>query len=551
MPPLSQRTLLTDLQQTHFPAGIHDQAAYRQLQELALTWLRAHGYRLQPVNLSFPDVPFDQAGAYYLPAPAVTVEQLSAACRRHSRLHRYRPDRVVALLTLAATLAPQTGLGEWRDLAAADAQALLEQIRRLAPAAGYKIEADSLSQPVPPDLAAARQAIRDQLARSGVAPRVASLHQAATRAAYGESYPIDRDDPEESATFAAVLAVLDEELTRAGYLTQGDNGVYPPAPLPLPADIQARARPALAGLTPIAAEDGNPLLLASEVETALLAAAGYGSEPLSDARRRELVRSSWARAALEHHRWEADPQWRAARDFDPPRAQGAYVYQRDLRPRRDPGFTLDLSRSGGLPVHIDRLTIDAGRSLLICLGLVGPLPAVRANWAGLIGGAGGNVYLDGSRVVLKGMQDHILLKRTLPIGYVHWVLLHKQAAYGHLQAGQACYLLDDGRRRVPAGFYPLLDKACPAPFMPAWVDYLWDAGRAAGLLEVASTRRSQGYGAWLLDPNPAAWQEIVAGGLRQGEIAFHLDDLPPVSADIPPVTAAAPPDPVPAAAIPA
>lgn len=541
MPPLSQRTLLAQLQQTHFPAGIHDRAAYRRLQELALTWLREHGYRLQPVSLSFPDVPFDQEGAYYLPAPAVSIEQLTTAFQRHSRIHRYRPDRVVSLVTLASTLAPQIGLGEWRALPDADAGALLEQIRRLAPSAGYRVESDELSQPLPPDLDAARQAIRDQLARSGGAPRIYSLHQAATRAAYGESYPLDRDDPEETQTFAAVLTVLDEELTRAGYLTQADNGIYPAAPLPLPADIQARARHALAGLTPLDTTDG-PVLPTDAVETALLAATGYAAPQLPDSRRRELLHSAWMRAALEHHRWEAAPHWYGPRDFQPPRAQGAYVYQRDLRPRRDPDFTLDLSRSGGLPVHIDRLTIAPGRSLLICLGLVGPLPAVRANWAGLIGGAGGNVYLDGGRVVLKGMQDHILLKRTLPIGYVHWVLLHKQAAYAHLQPGQPCYLLDDGGQRVPAGFYAFLDKACPAPFMPAWADYLWDAGRSRELVELVAARRSQGYGAWLLEPNPDAWQTIVADGLRQGDIAFRLDDLPPASAapaDAPPVTAPA------------
>ena len=109
---LAQHALLARLQQEHFPDGIHDRAAYRRLQELTLAWLREHGYRLQPVSLSFPDVPFDQEGAYYLPLPAVATEQLTAAFQRHSRVHRYRPDRVVSLVTLASALAPQIGLGE-------------------------------------------------------------------------------------------------------------------------------------------------------------------------------------------------------------------------------------------------------------------------------------------------------------------------------------------------------------------------------------------------------------------------------------------------------
>ena len=535
---LAQRALLARLQQEHFPDGIHDRAAYRRLQELTLAWLREHGYRLQPVSLSFPDVPFDQEGAYYLPLPAVATEQLTAAFQRHSRVHRYRPDRVVSLVTLASALAPQIGLGEWRALPDADAGALLEQIRQLAPAAGYRVESDELSQPLPPDLDAARQAIRDYLARSHANLRAAGLHHAVTRAAYGEGYLIDRADPDDLRAFASLLTVLDEELARHGYSPRLADGVYPLQPLPLPADIQARARQAISNLAPIGGDDG-PLLLAAEVETVLAQAAGYAAETLPDLRRRELLDSPWAQAALTHHRWEAAPHWRAARDFTPPRDAGAYAYRRDLRPRRDPQFTLDLSRSGGLPVHIDRLTLDPERGLLLCLGLVGPLPAVRANWAGLVNGAGENRYLDGSRLVLKGMQDHILLKRALPVGYVHWVLLHKQAAHAHLQPGQPCYLLDDGSRRVPAGFYPFLDKACPAPFMPAWADYLWDAGREQSLLELVTTRRSQNYGAWLLQPDPAAWQALVADGLRQGHIIFQLDDPPATPPLAQPATVAA------------
>jgi hypothetical protein len=170
--------------------------------------------------------------------------------------------------------------------------------------------------------------------------------------------------------------------------------------------------------------------------------------------------------------------------------------------------------------------IDDSTRELVCLRLVGPLQAVKANWTKVIGGSSSSYRL--FNVALRGRKavDFTVIKATLPIGWADWVILHKQAGSATAQPEQPVYVLDgdnsdDDTAIVPARFFPLLNRTVGTPLQPHWATYLWRKGIAANLIQPAADH-AVGLHAWRVDvAADEAWDEIIADGLRHGHIVMR------------------------------
>lgn len=122
------------------------------------------------------------------------------------------------------------------------------------------------------------------------------------------------------------------------------------------------------------------------------------------------------------------------------------------------------------------LTIDEEEKSLVYLEMVGAKQAVKANWAALVGG-GKQHYVDGRTITLDGMKRHVRIQKTLPCGWVDWILLHKQASLKEMNPDHPFYLLDNGTQPLPPLFYPILNRCLAVPVLPEWSQYLWVCGR--------------------------------------------------------------------------
>jgi len=66
----------------------------------------------------------------------------------------------------------------------------------------------------------------------------------------------------------------------------------------------------------------------------------------------------------------------------------------------------------------------------------------------------------------------------------------------------------------------MLDRALPLPILPAWTEYLWQAGREAKLIQLLNNGQGQGYAGWRVLPDSEGWQRLVQAGLAGKTLAF-------------------------------
>ena len=82
------------------------------------------------------------------------------------------------------------------------------------------------------------------------------------------------------------------------------------------------------------------------------------------------------------------------------------------------------------------------------------------------------------------------------------------------------FLLDEGKRQIPALFYAMLNKCLAIPVLETWADYLWVSGREEKLIKLLNEGAGQGYAAWRVLPAPEVWQQVVQEGLAMKRLAF-------------------------------
>ena len=240
--------------------------------------------------------------------------------------------------------------------------------------------------------------------------------------------------------------------------------------------------------------------------------------------------------------WFQDPDAANQRDNltpRPPQTESRWisVYEHAVSESVPTEHTICLGDPKTMPsVWAPIAVIDDSTRELVCLRLVGPLQAVKANWTKVIGGSSSSYRL--FNVTLRGRKavDFTIIKATLPIGWADWIILHKQAGSATAQPEQPVYVLDgdnsdDDTAIVPARFFPLLNRTVGTPLQPHWATYLWRTGIAANLIQPAADH-AVGLHAWRVDvAADEAWDEIISDGLRHGHIVMRDAAGNPVAAN--------------------
>lgn len=172
----------------------------------------------------------------------------------------------------------------------------------------------------------------------------------------------------------------------------------------------------------------------------------------------------------------------------------------------------------GFPIHSPALVRD--ETTLVYMELLGPRQAVKANWAALRQHKKSRYFYGGGLEVTKEDKP-ITLKTTLPCGWDHWCLIHRQASYDKLTPQETFYLIDDNTTQSgpPSSFIRFLAKSLSIPILPEWAEYLWIEGRMKALISPL-TKNCYGYGGWKVETGKEAWNTMVSEGLKEKQINF-------------------------------
>ncbi len=169
----------------------------------------------------------------------------------------------------------------------------------------------------------------------------------------------------------------------------------------------------------------------------------------------------------------------------------------------------------GFRIHSPVLVRD--EHTLIYMELLGPRQAVKANWAALRQ-RNRNHYLFG-RIEVNKDDKLTTIKTTLPCGWDHWCLIHRQASYDKLTPQETFYLIDHNQKPSgpPKTFIAFLAKSLAIPILAQWAKYLWVEGRMKELITPLS-EGCYGFGGWKVETHQ--WSEVVSSGLAEGHISF-------------------------------
>ena len=488
-----------------FPDGIRTDEAYRLVAQTAAKACAAIGFGDEE-ELTPPVVAFAARGSYRRQYPPLDAERVQQQLRL-APTSSDRPQQEITCLAVWNQSGWERYGRRWAELSAAQQAAIRAGVDEIAAKEGWQQEGAGddgrYVRPLPPDEAGARRRLDDYLRREAGRPVPASgvLYQTLL-GAYGRSFYTQELPPALSPLVAAALQTH-------GYCAAVADGEYQPAPVALRVEAAAEAREKLVALMPVMTEFG-PALLWSEVLTAVLGEAQRASEWQA----KRLLADGPIHQALRQMGYQTEPTWCQPYHFRPKRGDNLshQVILREVRVQNDPGRKLALAR--GFAVLAPAVAIDDQDDTLVYLEMVGAKEAVKANWAALIGG--GKVHwLGRKRVELDGMKAHVKMQTTLPCGWQHTALIHKQASLREMNPERPFYLLDDGTQPIPPLFYAMLNKALALPLLPEWAGYLWANGREGKLISLLDGGEGQGYAAWRVLPAPENWQEIVEGGLQK------------------------------------
>ncbi len=493
-----------------YPDGIRTAEAYQRVAETAARACAHIGFG-DAEELTPPAVPFADRGSYRRQHPPLD----EAAVRQQLRLaptSSQRPQQEIGCVTVWNQSGWARYGRRWAELSEAQQAVIQTQVDEIAAQEGWQKEGTGddgrYIRPLPIDETGARRRLDDYLHREDGRPVPASgvLYQTLL-GAYGCSFYTQ----ELPLTLAPLVAAA---LQTHGYCATVEDGEYLPAPAALLVETAAEAREKLATLTPVVTDFG-PALLLQDALTAVLGEAQRASEWQA----KLLLASGPVHQALRQMGYQTELTWCQPYHFRPKRGDNLshQVILREVRVQNNPGRKLALAR--GFAVLVPAIAIDDQDDTLVYLEMVGAKEAVKANWAALVGGGKGH-WLGRKRVELDGMKAHVKVQATLPCGWQHAALIHKQASLREMNPERPFYLLDDGRQPIPPLFYAMLNKCLALPLLLEWAEYLWENGREGKLIILLDSGEGQGYAAWRVLPSPDNWQEIVQVGLAAGEIGF-------------------------------
>jgi hypothetical protein len=166
---------------------------------------------------------------------------------------------------------------------------------------------------------------------------------------------------------------------------------------------------------------------------------------------------------------------------------------------------------GGLRAYGLGYAVDPDTEGTVYLSLVGYRTAVRGVWAALMD----NRAVEIANQVLRRAEG-TYLSRTVQLpesGLDHMVLLHHQAATGHLEAGQAFFVLNNDDTPPIGRFIGMLDRATAVPLLQTWGAELWKRGMKNKLIEPLTDTR--GVEGWRVSADSELWLALIEKGIKR------------------------------------
>ena len=501
-----------------FPDGVQSEVDYQCVTETTRSLCTQLGFG-EAVTLNPPQVPFAERGDYLKQLPVVSDEHLQQALETvlaRIPLYLTTPHRALRRDSLLFQVAYCAWGVRVREVTPVQLAYLAEQCDPWMEARGWELlltlDDEHWSYASDPAYRRALEPDRDALTRALVKAlrdgftSLETVRRIGLQAAFHYN---TRTDPEERIA-AAEWQTLFAQL---GYQLDASGERLEPIPLMLPEDATTRVCTALSELSTYAHKDYESMLARQEVLAATTKALALDGETLTAAREEALVTRGVVGEALVALGYENRAIWLPAYLLTPSPDQAGDFFRRaqQLQTRvHHPEF------ASGLQVHSPALVRDD--ATLVYLELVGPRQAVHANWAALRG-ARRTHYVAGGRLNVSKEDGLETLKRTLPCGWDHWALLHRQTSLETMQPREPFYLLDEGASVIPPLFFPMLARSLAMPLQATWDEHLWVQGRLRGLITSLSDA-SYGLGGWRVEAEEDVWREVVREGLQQAAISF-------------------------------
>ena len=492
-----------------YPDGIQTEAAYRTVCDVTEKACAHIGYGVE-VELGPPAVPFSRRGLFRKQYPPVDTQMILDELELAGTSSTH-PRQEVACTILWNKAGVDVYGRHWSKLTPAEQNMIRVQVDEIADQASWRKDESTTTgkynRPLPADEAAARSRLAEMLRRENGRPISASSVIYQTQiGAYGRGFYSDELAP-------VLQTIVTETLQANSYRAIPEDGEYRPLPFALTSETEVNTVEKLAAIAPVMTEFGSALLL----RDVLVAVVGR-DRGISEWQAEQLVQNDPIGQALRQLGYRAELTWCQPYHFQPKLgdSDAHQVILKEVRVNND--SHKKLSQAKGLPVHTPAIVLDSDNDNIIYLEMVGHKQAVRANWAALVGKK--VRWIGGQRVYLDGMKDHVMVRASLPCGWVNHILIHKQASIREMNPEEPFFLLDDGRQSIPPLFYPMLNNCLSVPVLANWTRCLWENGRQHNLITLLNNGEGQGYAAWRVLPAPQDWQALVQDGLSAGQISF-------------------------------
>jgi hypothetical protein len=494
-----------------YPDGIQTEKAYELVCRTTAIACDHIGYG-DEVQLGPPLVPFPQRGTYRQKRRPLDPRLVLAELEQAGTSSYYARQEIAGRI-----IWNKVGLAvhgrHWSQLDPGQQAQIQTQTDEIVENAGWQIEVTeaetSYIKPLPVNIAGAKERLHQYL--SGYVGRpipLRTVHTQAQLGAYGRAFYADELAPELETAVSEVLQAI-------GYHTEPTDGEYRPAPVEIFPEAEKQITERLAALDTVMTEFG-PALLLRDVLALVKRIANVGT--ISEWQAEQLVQTGVVSQALRQQGFKAGLTWCQPYHFQPPMGDDRehQVILKEVRVQNNSNKKLSLAK--GLPVYTPAVVLDRDNDNIIYLEIVGNKQAVRANWAALVGKK--VCWIGGQRIDLDGMKEHVMVRSSLPCGWVDHILIHKQASIREMNPEEPFFLLDDGRESISPLFYPMLNKCLAMPVLEEWAVHLWENGRARNLVTLLNDGEGQGYAAWRVLPAPDEWQNVIQNGLQEKAICF-------------------------------
>ena len=504
-----------------YPEGLRTQEEYDRLVLISKAGCRAIGYSEEELTLLPPVVPFRQRGTYLKKMPAITDETIAPLLGQLAETDYERISSPYVAITrkmLIGDLAHKYLGKTSRELTSMERKYLTKRCDEVAKKLGWSIcnfDFDpnwpageiGYAKAMKPDMEACREAITRVL-NSWHGHDISYVLRAGLQAAFANRV---NQDPEEFISYETWRDLFNQ----LGYIYDPKQTQLIPKPLNLSDSAQNVLATAISGLRTY----NHPKIGAFLIKDNVMQVAKEALElTITKARLEQLVTDGIIGRVLIKLGYQLTTRWLTRYELTmlPKKVnQGAEVYTRAIQIDHEvktPTF------AKGFTIHSPVLVRD--ERTLVYMELLGPRQAVKANWAALRQHKKSR-YFHGGQLEITKEDKPITLKTTLPCGWDHWCLIHRQASYDKLIPQKTFYLIDHNPAPSgpPSTFIPFLAKSLSIPILPEWAEYLWTEGRMQSLI-LPLTKNCYGHGGWKVETTKDAWDTMVSEGLGEKQIQF-------------------------------